>query len=75
MPFANRPENDFELTKCPVCRLIFGERDKTAVFKAHCDECLTTFWWRPWVDKPSAVMDTERQYAKRYCGKNGCVCR
>lgn len=66
----SRPDEDFETASCPVCRAIFGHRDKTLVFKGHCRECKTTFWWKPWAVKPSAVLDRDEK--KGRCGCASC---
>lgn len=71
----SRPEKDFEVTQCPVCRALFGQRDKAAIFKAHCIECKATYWWKPWAEKPNVVMDKDVTKERRYCGKDGCHCR
>jgi len=69
-----RSKNDFEMAQCPVCKALFGQRDKTVFFKAHCAECRATFWWKPWAERPNAVLDFYKP-PRRYCGPKGCVCR
>lgn len=63
-----------EVTQCPVCNAILGNRDKRKVFKAHCDECRATFWWKPWAERPSVIMDSDKPH-RGYCGPKGCICR
>lgn len=65
----NRPDDDFEPTQCPVCKTIFGRRDKTTIFKAHCKECRATFYFKPWTDTPSVIMDRD---AELKCGCGRC---
>lgn len=69
---SKRPQ--FETAQCPVCKAIFGQRELAAIYKAHCKECRAIFYWKPWADEPSVVMDSARK-ARRYCTKDGCVCR
>lgn len=70
----HRKDRESEVAQCPVCRGILGTRDKTAIYKAHCVECRATFYWKPWADKPSVIMDSYKPH-KGYCGPSGCVCR
>ena len=70
----NRPDDDFEPTQCPVCRTLFGQRAKTKIFKAHCNECRATYWWKPWAERPNAVLDSAPK-ERKYCDKSGCYCR
>lgn len=70
----SRPDNDFEYAQCPVCRALLGQRDKTTVFQAHCAECRATYYWKPWSERPSVIMDSVKP-PQRYCGPKGCVCR
>lgn len=73
----NQPEEDsrFESVKCPVCRVVFGRRDKETIYLAHCEECKATFYWKPWAKAPSVTMDKDAVKKHRYCDRNGCYCR
>lgn len=70
----HRPESDFEVAQCPVCRAILGQRDRSEIFSAHCVECRATFYFKPWAHTPSAVLDSAKKF-KGYCGPDGCKCR
>lgn len=61
--------------KCPVCDANFGQRDTSAIFKAHCVECRAIFLWKPRADRPVAVLDRDIKKERHYCGPEGCVCR
>jgi len=65
-----RPHADFETAQCPVCRFVFGRRDTSAIYKAHCSECRVTFWWKPWAEKPTALLDRDAE--RRKCGCLSC---
>lgn len=58
-----------EPTYCPVCKSYLGERNPEHIFNGHCIECKTTFWWKPWSNKPSAVLDSHK---KAECGCGVC---
>lgn len=66
---------NIETAQCPVCKAILGQRDKAAIFKAHCVECRAVFLWKPRADRPVAVLDADIKKERRYCGPDGCVCR
>lgn len=74
MPSKIRPSTDFETAVCLVCRTVFGRRDKTVLYKAHCDECRATYWFKPGSDRPNVVMDSFKP-DRGYCTAQGCVCR
>lgn len=62
--------NEFKETKCPVCKVLLGRRTEDSIFRAHCEECKATFYWKPGVKKPSVVMDAS--LSKKVCGCGGC---
>lgn len=55
-----------ETAHCPVCKVIFGRRDKSKPYAAHCEECKATFKWIPNAKKPTASLDKDLK--KGRCG-------
>ena len=64
-----------ETAICPVCRAVLGAYNPETVYRAHCVECLATFWWKPGHSTPSVTMDKDSKTFRGYCGPQGCVCK
>lgn len=62
-------QDNTEGMQCPVCKTLFGKREKTTVFVAHCKDCRATYYWKPWAIKPSVELD---KHKPENCGCGRC---
>lgn len=73
MPWNKQYKHD-EPVFCPVCKFKLGQRKLDTIFKAHCEECKTTFVWGPGDTSPKATVDPA--YKKdNTCGCPSCKAR